>query len=272
MDLSLVIPVYNSDELLDKLVNNIIDSLNSNTSIKTYEILLIDDKSLDESWKKIKSLSNKFDVIKGIKLRDNFGQHNAIMCGLNECSGKYIITMDDDLQHHPTSIQKLLQELDKGNDVCYTKYLNRQHALWKKFVSWLNNIVSSYLLNKPFNIYMSSYRAFVKSVANEIIKYKGSRIYIDGLILKATNKISIIPVQHYKREKGESNYTFIKLISLWSDMATTFPYKPLRPATLVRIIIFTNILLFRKFLSIFKTQKNEQFIIEEKTYSNINNV
>ena len=71
MDLSLVIPVYNSDELLDKLVNNIIDSLNSNTSIKTYEILLIDDKSLDESWKKIKSLSNKFDVIKGIKLRDN---------------------------------------------------------------------------------------------------------------------------------------------------------------------------------------------------------
>ena len=119
-------------------------------------IILIDDYSSDNSWEKIKSFSKKFNLIKGISLAENFGQHNALIAGMKYSSGKKIITMDDDLQHSPKSINDLLRELDKGFDVCYTSYLNRQHAIWKKVVSWINNLVSSYLLNRPYKLYLSS--------------------------------------------------------------------------------------------------------------------
>ena len=164
MDLSIVIPVYNSEEIIENLVNQIINSVNDIKTINSYEIILVDDCSFDNSWNKIKLLSEKFNLVKGIKLAENFGQHNAIMCGLKECKGDKIITMDDDLQHPPSSIKDLINELNKGFDICYTKYLNRQHLLWKKIMSWINNLVASHLLNKPYNIYLSSYRAFQKKI------------------------------------------------------------------------------------------------------------
>ena len=101
-------------------------------------------------------------------------------------SGDKIITMDDDLQHPPESIKAIYDELDKGTDSCYTYYLNRQHPAWKKFISWLNNLISSYLLNKPIKIYLSSFRGIKKNIVKEIIKYKGSEVYLDGLILAET--------------------------------------------------------------------------------------
>ena len=263
MDLSIVIPVYNSEKLIDELVKKINATISDIKLSNSYEIILINDCSTDGSWEKIKFLAKQFNFIKGINLASNYGQHNAIMAGLNESQGEIIVTMDDDLQHHPSSIKNLLNEINNGFDVCYTRYLNRQHAAWKKFVSWLNNLISSYLLNKPYNIYMSSYRAFRKKIAKEIITFKGANVYIDGLILKSTKNITIIPVEHYKRPQGTSNYNFRKLITLWADMAINFPIRPIRIATFFGIIILFMIFVLRKSKLFLKKDYKEQYIILE---------
>ena len=265
MDLSVIIPVYNSENIVEGLVDKIIDSLSKISIIRKYEILLIDDSSPDQSWSKIKKLSLKYNFVKGIKLKENFGQHNSLLAGMNHCSGSVIITMDDDLQHSPDSISKLLIQINNGFDVCYTNYLNRKHPAWKKIVSWLNNLISSYLLNRPYRLYLSSFRAIKKEIVNQIIKYNGSSVYIDSVILKITRNLTITPVEHYERPHGKSNYTFTKLISLWSDMAVDFPVSPIRISTFFGVIIKSFIIAYRK-IFFRKKYSKPLFIIEDKTF------
>ena len=265
MNLSIIIPVFNSANILEQLVSSIHNSLNNITFQDEFEIILVNDFSSDNSWKEIKILSNKFPSVKGLNLSKNYGQHNAIMAGLNECVGDKIITMDDDLQHPPESIKDIYDELQKNFDSCYTYYLNRQHPLWKKFISWLNNLVSSYLLNKPLRIYLSSFRGFKKNILKEIINYKEPQVYLDGLILKATRNISMISVPHQKRLYGNSNYNFKKLISLWSDMAINFPVYPLRFITFFGLIIKYLIIIYKN-IFISSEKNKDQYSIKEKTY------
>ena len=266
MDLSIIIPVFNSENILENLIEKINESLTKNNLLKDIEIILVNDFSSDGSWNKIKKLSNKFENIKGINLSKNFGQHNAIMAALNECRGVNIITMDDDLQHPPESIKDIYAELQKNYDVCYTYYLNRKHSLWKKIVSWLNNLVSSYLLNKPLKIYMSSFRGFKRNILKEILKYKGSKVYLDGLIIKSTKKISMIYVPHHERMIGNSNYNFKKLLKLWSHMAINFSTRPIRIITPFGIILKYLILIFNKIFFKKEDKNTNQYSIEEKTF------
>ena len=262
MDLSIIIPVFNSASILENLIEKIYKSLGSSNFNKKFEVILINDFSNDRSWEKIKILSKKFSNIRGLNLSENYGQHNAIMAGLNECKGNKIITMDDDLQHPPESIKNIYDELEKGYESCYTYYSNRQHHFIKRLISWINNLVSSYLLNKPFEIYLSSFRGFSRSILLEVIKYKEPSVYLDGLILAATRNISMITVPHQKRFQGNSNYSFTKLFSLWFDMAINFPIYPIRFATVFGLIIKYLILIYRK---IFKTnKKNYQFFVKER--------
>ena len=166
---------------------------------------MINDFSKDDSWEKIKKLSKNYSYIKGINLSENFGQHNALMAGLNYSNGDCVITLDDDLQHPPEFFPNIFEQL-KIFDVCYTNYKNRKHMIWKKAVSKINNVVSSFLLNKPLKIYMSSFRGLNKKIVLEIIKFKDPNVYLDGLIIKTTKNIGIITVEHHERFKGESNY------------------------------------------------------------------
>ncbi len=223
---------------------------------------MINDCSVDNSWKIIKSLSINFKFIKGINLSRNFGQHNAILAGLNECNGKNIITMDDDLQHSPNNIIDIYQQLLGGFDVCYVNYLERKHEKWKIIFSKISNVISSFLLNKPLRIYCSSYKGFKRKILREIIKYKEFNVYVDGLILNATRNITMISVPHYSRLEGKSNYNFLKLFNLWCNMTENFPAKPLRFATFFGYILKIIITLFRK-----KTIHKKQYIIVNKTYN-----
>ena len=157
--------------------------------------------------------------------------------------------------------------LDKGFDVCYTSYLNRQHVIWKKVVSWINNLVSSYLLNRPYKLNLSSYRGLKKKIADEITNYDDSNVYLDGLILKMTRYVTILPVEHYQRSHGSSNYTFNKLLSLWSDMAGDFPIFPLRLATIFGIVIKAINIFYRNIVSVGRGKK-PQYIIRATTFSN----
>ena len=245
MKVSILVPVYNSSLMLEELAKRI-DKIMLSLNLKNnFEVLMINDSSTDNSWVVILQLINKFSFIKGINLTENFGQHNAIMAGLNYCLGKYIITIDDDLQHPPEFIPNILEQL-KNYDVCYTKYRNRKHIKWKKFVSQLNNFVSSFILNKPLKIYMSSYRGITEKIKIKIIQFKKPDVYIDGLIIEETKNIGSITVDHHIRKFGESNYDLKKLFILWSNMILNFSFLPFRAASVFGIILKAIIKLFRK--------------------------
>ena len=130
MKISIVVPVFNSSDILDELVIRIKNVLEKSDYKDNFELILINDFSSDNSWIKIKNLRKKYFFIKGINLRENFGQHNAIMAGLNNLSGDYVITLDDDLQHPPEYIPNIIEKLNDF-DVCYTNYKNRKHIGWK---------------------------------------------------------------------------------------------------------------------------------------------
>ena len=258
MKLSLIVPVYNSSENLNELNDQIYKVIKNLNLINDFELILINDYSFDDSWNKIKNLSSAFPYVKGINLSKNFGQHNAIIAGLNYCNGEKIITLDDDLQHSPKFFPDILNKLENF-DVCYTFYKNRQHLRWKKIVSDINNIVSSFLLNKPLNIYLSSFRGFTRSVSSEIIKYKNPETYLDALILKSANKIGMITINHNERFKGVSNYTFKKLVILFSSMILSCSFYPFRMASIFGIILKSIIRLFIK-------RHGLQYEISEKTF------
>ena len=133
MEVSIIVPVYNSSPMLIELVERVEVTMSKLNCKNNYELLFVNDASEDDSWETIIRLINKYSFIKGINLTENFGQHNAIMAGLNICIGEYIITIDDDLQHPPEFFSNILNKL-KTQDVCYTNYKNRKHIGWKKFV------------------------------------------------------------------------------------------------------------------------------------------
>ena len=240
MNLSIIVPVYNSSKILKVLVKRI----KKNLRTKNYEIIFINDASLDNSWNEIKKISKKNKKVKGINLSENFGQHSAIFAGLKYAKGKKIITMDDDLQHPPESIEDIMSKLNK-HDLCYTIYLKRKHIFWKRSVSWVNNIFSSFLFNKPIHIYFSSFRGFDVKLLNQIVKDRNPIVFIDGLLLRYAKKICTIKVRHKKRFSGDSNYKFKNLFSLWFDMISNYHFYPIRIGSFVGMFSKIIILLIR---------------------------
>lgn len=228
---SVVVPVYRSAPILPKLVEAVQRAMSGACLAGHYEIILVNDASPDDSWLVIQSLSYNSAAIRGICLRKNAGQHNATMAGIRHARGQSVVVMDDDLQHPPEAIPRLLAELDRGYDVCYTRYIDRKHALWKRLGSRFNDWVATRLLKKPEGLYLSSFKAMRADVAREIVKYDGPYAYVDGLILDVTRMLSTIDVEHGERYAGEGNYNLLRSISLWLKMATSFSVLPLRLVT-----------------------------------------
>jgi glycosyltransferase involved in cell wall biosynthesis len=234
IEISVVIPVYNSQNCLDELakrLTHILDDLN-----KRYEIILVNDCSPDNSWKKIDELCGIYSSLKGVNLRRNFGQDSAIMAGLNYSSGKWVIIMDDDLQHDPADIPTLLDGLERGYDVCYALFGTKKQSLLKNFGSWLNGKVATLVIKKPKGIYLSPYKALKREVVEQIIKYDGPYPYVDGLLFRVTRNITQVPVEHHERYAGRGNYNQRKSIRVWLRLATNFSVIPLRLATILGFV------------------------------------
>jgi len=251
MKISICIPVYNGFKTIEKLVDEVKETL----SKYELEIILINDGSKDNSEEVCISISKKFDIVKFINLRKNFGEHNAVLCGLNYVTGDYVAIIDDDFQNPPSEIEALIEEMKNGYDVVYSKYDEKKHHWFRNIGSKFNDSVATWLLNKPKGLYLSSFKLIKKEVVDEIIKYKGPFPYIDGLILRVTDSIGTRTVKHSKREEGESNYTLTKLISLWLNMFVNFSIKPLRIATVIGVAI-----------SLFAFIAGAYFIIEKLIY------
>lgn len=228
MLLSVIIPVYNSEKTISKLVEHVLETLDK----KTLEIILVNDGSRDRSEWVCSQLAQRFSQVKFISLRRNSGEFNAVMCGLNHAVGDYCVMIDDDFQNPPTEILKLIETARNGNfDVVYSYYEKKEHSLFRNFGSWLVNRVTTWLLEKPSDLYLSSFKLISLPVVQEIIKYKGPYPYIDGLIFRVTRNVGRVQVSHNAREEGESGYTLRKLTSLFMTILFGYSLKPLRLLT-----------------------------------------
>ena len=230
-EVSIVVPVYRSETILPHLVGQVETAMQRPDVAGRFELILVNDASPDGSWEVIRDLAARFDFVRGICLMRNVGQHNATMAGLIQARGEVIVIMDDDLQHPPQTILQMVDAVRGGFDVCYTTYIDRQHTMLKKLGSWFNDRVASFLLDKPRGLYLSSFKALHRRVAREIVRYDGPYVYLDGLILDITRRITSIPITHQKRLEGEGNYNLRRLVSLWLKMATSFSIIPLRVAS-----------------------------------------
>ncbi len=228
--ISIVIPVYNSSQIIFELNNQISNSIGNKL---LYEVIFVNDGSIDDSWLKIKELATNLKNVVGINLKKNAGQDNAILAGLRIAKGDYVVIMDDDLQHSPSEIFNLYNKCTKGYDVCFASFRKSKHNPLKKAGSEFNGKLAEFLLAKPKGIYLSPYKIINKSTVLEIIKFAGPYPYIDGIILTITQNFSQIFIEHSVRYSGKSNYNLSKSVSVFMKLFTGFSVAPLRLATIV---------------------------------------
>ena len=226
--ISIIIPVFNSENTIEILVNNIVQTLGEHYK---FEIILINDASKDSSEEKCKKLLDEYSSIVLYSLSKNVGEHNSVMAGLNKCTGDYAIIMDDDLQHSVDSLLELIKFgiKEKNNfDVVYTYYDKMKYNFFRNLGRKFNNFIANLLLDKPKFLYISSFKLINRFLITEIVKYKSPFTYIDGIILGITSRIGRIKVEHSQRAYGKSGYTLKKLLQVWSSMFTGFSVVPLR--------------------------------------------
>lgn len=227
--LSIVIPVYRGEKTIERLVRTLLENLGNLYSL---EIVLVNDGSPDDSAKVCRRLAAELPLVKFLNLSRNFSEHNAVMAGLNYATGDYVAIMDDDFQNPPSEVVKLVAEAERGFDVVYSYYAVKQHHPLRNLGSRLNNWAATKLLDKPRDLYLSSFKVVSRFVVQELVKYDGPYPYIDGLILRFTRNYSQVLVEHHARMEGRSGYTLAKLVSLWLNMFTNFSVLPLRLASL----------------------------------------
>ncbi len=230
-NLSVVIPVYNSENSLPELVDQLQAILP--TIGDTYEIILVNDGSRDRSWQVIQDLQQTRTEVVGINLMRNYGQHNALLCGVRAARYEIVITMDDDLQHPPAEIPRLLVELDKGFDVVYGTPKKQAHGLWRNLASWFTRLALQTAMSIKHARQVSAFRVFRTQVREAFSRYQSPFVILDVLLTWGTTKFSSIPVEHSPRQVGKSNYTFRKLISHAVNMVTGFTILPLQLASLL---------------------------------------
>jgi len=227
--LSVVVPAYRSEACLPALAEAIDRAIGDLPW--DVELVLVNDCSPDATWNVIERLCQAHPRIIGIDLRRNFGQDCAILTGIRQARGQCIAIMDDDLQHDPADLPKLVARLAEGHDVVYADFERKQHKLWKNLGSWFNGKVAEWVLDKPPGVYLSPYKVLRRDVAVMIANNLGPEPYIDGLIFQVTSRISQIPAEHHRRHAGSSSFTFWKSVNVWARLAFTFSARPLRLAT-----------------------------------------
>lgn len=241
--ISIVIPVFNNDKTIEELVA-LIDFELENFN---YEIILIDDGSIDNSWIEIEKLitgkKNKAKII-GLKFKKNYGQENAKMAGLRATKGHYIVFMDADLQHHPKYILKLIEKCDHGFDVCYANFKSIEIRPLKYLGSLLYNFCSVLFLKKPIGIYLSSYCLMRKEIRDVVVDFVNPLINIDAIVLANTKRISQINTKTAPKKNKETNYTFPKMLALFFKLLPGFSTFPLKTIGGFCLFIILGITLF----------------------------
>lgn len=232
---SFVIPCYRSEQTITGVVEEIRETMGQLTGY-TFEIILVNDCSPDNTFGTIRQLCGKYDNIIGVNLAKNFGQHSAIMAGLHYATGDVCVFLDDDGQTPANEVGKLLETIEQGADVAMASYDHKMHSHFRNWGSRVNECMMHVMLHKPKELFVSSYFAVKRFVADSMLQYSNSYPYLPGLLLRATKNIVNVPVHHREREVGTSGYTLKKLLGLWFNGFTAFSVVPLRIATAAGVI------------------------------------
>ncbi|HMN00082.1 MAG TPA: glycosyltransferase family 2 protein [Anaerolineales bacterium] len=244
VSLSVVVPVYNSEGSLRELVarlNLVLPELTDQ-----FELLLINDGSRDRSWEVVEELARVHPWITGINFMRNFGQHNALLCGIREARFEIIVTLDDDCQNPPEEIPKLIEKINAGFDVVYGSPRQTRHGLWRDLASQITKIALQSVMGADTARKVSAFRAFRTPLRQAFATYGGSFVNIDVLLSWASTRFSSVDVLHRPRESGRSNYTFRALVVHALNMITGFSMLPLQIASLVGFLftVFGIMVLF----------------------------
>jgi len=229
--ISVVVPVYNSQGSLSDLVSALAQTLGGVSG--PFELILVNDGSQDRSWEQVERLTRVHPWVRGINLMRNYGQHNALLCGIRHARYATIVTMDDDLQHPPHEIPALLAKLSEGYDVVYGAPREQQHGLWRDIASWMTKLALQNAMGAKTALNISAFRAFRTHLRDAFAHYQNPYVSIDVLLTWGTSRFTSIKVEHNPRTIGRTNYTFGKLVVHALNMITGFSVLPLRFASLM---------------------------------------
>ncbi len=233
-DVSVVIPVYNSQASIEAVVSSARSALRA--ANLSGEFILVDDASPDNSWAVIQQLARQGRDVHGIRLRRNFGQHNAVLAGIRLARGGVIVTMDDDLQHPADDIPRLIRELERGFDVVYGFPRQQPHSIARNILSLTGKIVLQRAMGADTARHVAAFRAFRTEIREAFREYHSAYVSIDVLLTWGTHRFTWIEVDYRRRSIGRSNYTLGKLASHALTVMTGFSTVPLRLASLLGMV------------------------------------
>ena len=229
--ISIIVPVYNGEATLDQLTTRIKAVLAP--VVEHFEIILVNDGSKDSSWEVITRLSEQNEIIRGLNLMQNYGQHNALLAGIQGAQYEIIVTIDDDLQHPPEEIPRLVSKLSEGYDVVYGRPAARRHSAWRNISSKILKSVIKIVLGAEMGAQSSAFRVFRTNLRNGFANFTDAQVSIDVLLSWSAARITHILVDHDERRVGKSGYTLRKLMLLAFNMLTGYSTLPLRIASIV---------------------------------------
>jgi len=229
--ISVVVPVYNSAAILPELVSRLEPVLRSLTD--RFELLLVNDGSADRSWAVLQELAQSHEWVRPVDLMRNYGQHNALLCGVRAARYEVVVTMDDDLQNPPDEIPRLLAKLAEGYDVVYGRPSQPQHGLWRNLASQVTKWVLQGAMGAEVARQVSAFRAFRLPIRQAFASYGAPSVCIDVLLTWGTSRFAAIPVRHEPRWRGASGYTVRRLVLHALTMMTGFSTLPLQLASIV---------------------------------------
>jgi glycosyltransferase involved in cell wall biosynthesis len=242
---SAIVPAYNSELSLPELVRRLQPVLEA--AATDYELILVDDGSRDGTWRVIENLARDHSWVRGVHLMRNYGQHNAVLCGIRLARYELIVTIDDDLQHPPEEIPKLMEKLTEDKDVVYGTAAQEQHGLWRVVAGQVTKIALQTAMGAPIARKAGPFRLFRTRIRDAFAGYDGPYVSIDVLLTWGTTRFDAVDVRHEARTLGTSNYTFRKLVVHALNMVTGFSTWPLQVASLIGFfftVIGTIALLF----------------------------
>jgi len=226
---SIVVPVYNGEKTLAELADRVDRTMRP--LVKAFEIIFVNDGSRDNSWNVIQELAAQREFVRGFNLMTNYGQHNAIFAGIQEARFEIIVTMDDDLQHPPEEIPKLLNMLCSGYDVVYGRPAERSHSAWRNISSKLLKTTLKVVLGAEMGGHSSAFRAFRADMRRGFQNFRDAQLSIDVLLSWSAARVTHVLVDHQPRITGKSGYTLRKLFLLAFNMLTGYSTLPLRIAS-----------------------------------------
>lgn len=235
--LSLVVPVFRSRDTLPELYRRIAAAVEPLDP--AFELVLVEDGGGDGSWDVIEDLARRHPRVRGLKMARNYGQHNALLCGIRAARGEVVVTLDDDLQNPPEEITVLLSKLDEGHDVVYGKPRQERHGFLRDQASRITKLALQGAMGAETAANVSAFRAFRTRLREAFADYRSPTVSIDVLLTWGTIRFAAVTVRHDERQAGSSGYTLRQLVTHALNMMTGFSTLPLQLASVVGFVFGT---------------------------------